>query len=64
MRIPVGYNQSFLEAYYPNETAYLPAELRSQLHILGTPPEKLPILLNPVSPLLSFVKVYYIKYFP
>jgi len=39
MRAPVGYNQSFLEAYYPNETFYLPAELRSQLHTLGTPPD-------------------------
>jgi hypothetical protein len=37
MRTPVGYNQSFLEAYYPNETSYLPAELRSQLHTLGSP---------------------------
>jgi len=39
MRTPVGYNQSFLEAYYPNETSYLPPELRSQLHTLGTPPD-------------------------
>lgn len=39
MRAPVGYNQSFLEAYYPNETFYLPAELRSQLHTLGRPPD-------------------------
>ena len=39
LRMPVGYNQSFLEAYYPNETSYLPAELRSQLHTLGTPPD-------------------------
>ena len=39
MRTPIGYNQSFLEAYYPNETSYLPAELRSQLHTLGTPPD-------------------------
>ena len=39
MRIPLGYNQGFLEAYFPNETAYLPEELRRQLHILGTPAE-------------------------
>jgi Fic family protein len=39
MRVPVGYNQGFLEAYYPNETSYLPAELRRQLHTLGTPPD-------------------------
>lgn len=39
MRTPVGYNQSFLEAYYPNRTFYLPAKLRSQLHTLGTPPD-------------------------
>lgn len=39
MRMPVGYNQSFLEAYYPNETSYLPAKLRSQLHTLGTTPD-------------------------
>jgi Fic family protein len=39
MRTPVGYKQRFLEAYYPNETWYLPAELRGQLHTLGTPPD-------------------------
>jgi fido (protein-threonine AMPylation protein) len=39
MRTPVGYNQGFLEAYYPNETAYLPTELRDQLRKLGTPPD-------------------------
>jgi hypothetical protein len=39
MRTPVGYNQSFLEAYYPNETWYLPAELREQLRLIGTPPD-------------------------
>jgi Fic family protein len=39
MRTPVGYNQSFLEEYYPNETSYLSGELREQLHILGTPPD-------------------------
>ena len=39
MRKPVGYNQGFLEAYYPNETWYLPLELREQLRQIGTPPE-------------------------
>ena len=39
MRVPVGYNQAFLEAYYPNETAYLPPELRDQLRKLGAPPD-------------------------
>ena len=39
MRTPVGYNQSFLEAYYPNETWYLTAELREQLRQIGTPPD-------------------------
>ena len=39
MRTPVGYNQSFLEAYYPNETFYLPLELREQLRQIGTPPD-------------------------
>ena len=37
LRTPIGYNQGFLEAYYPNETSYLPEELRKQLHVLGTP---------------------------
>jgi hypothetical protein len=39
MRVPVGYNQAFLEAYYPNETEYLPTGLRDQLRKLGTPPD-------------------------
>ena len=39
MRTPVGYNQGFLEAYYPNETHYLPLELREQLRQIGTPPD-------------------------
>lgn len=39
LRTPVGYNQSFLEAYYPNETSYLPDELREQLRMVGTPPD-------------------------
>jgi Fic family protein len=37
LRIPVGYKQSFLESYYPNDTYYLPIELRHQLAALGTP---------------------------
>jgi len=40
MRSPVGYNQGFLEAYYPNETCYLPLELREQLRQIGTPPDE------------------------
>ena len=39
MRTPVSYNQDFLEAYFPNETAYLPTELCNQLRELGTPPD-------------------------
>lgn len=38
-RTPVGYNQKFLEAYTPNETFYLPDDLREQLRHLGTPPD-------------------------
>lgn len=38
LRKPVGYQQQFLEAYHPNVTAYLPAELRAQLHVLGQSP--------------------------
>ena len=34
-RKPVGYDIGFLEAYAPNHTAYLPADLRAQLHSLG-----------------------------
>ena len=37
-RQPVSYNQSFLEEYRPNETAYLPESLRVQLHSLGRSP--------------------------
>jgi hypothetical protein len=39
MRKPVGYNQSFLEAYQPNKTYYLPESLRNQLRQMGTTPE-------------------------
>ena len=38
-RTPVGYDQSLLEAYFPNETCYLPAELREQLRQIGNPPD-------------------------
>ncbi len=36
-RAPVSYQQSFLEQYTPNHTAYLPASLRTQLYNLGRP---------------------------
>ncbi len=34
-RTPVGYDGAFLNAYQPNETCYLPAELRAELENLG-----------------------------
>lgn len=34
-RQPVGYDQALLEAYTPNQTPYLSASLRTQLHVLG-----------------------------
>ncbi len=34
-RRPVGYKVEFLEQYHPNQTAYLPQSLRTQLHALG-----------------------------
>jgi hypothetical protein len=37
-RLPVGYQQAFLEQYHPNHTAYLPQRLRDQLHTLGRSP--------------------------
>lgn len=37
-RRPVGYHMDFLEAYRPNETEYLPAALRTQLHQIGRSP--------------------------
>ncbi|MRR52293.1 MAG: hypothetical protein EG825_15520 [Rhodocyclaceae bacterium] len=36
-RRPVSYEVKFLEAYRPNETFYLSAALREQLHSLGYP---------------------------
>ncbi|AGY58214.1 filamentation induced by cAMP protein Fic [Gloeobacter kilaueensis JS1] len=38
-RRPVGYNRKFLDAYRPNETAYLSVALRRQLHKLGKSPD-------------------------
>ena len=38
MRSPVGYKLTFLEQYHPNQTAYLPQNLREQLHALGRSP--------------------------
>jgi Fic family protein len=35
MRKPVGYQLDFLESYRPNETWYLSASLRRQLHLMG-----------------------------
>ena len=37
-RKPVSYRNEFLEQYHPNQTAYLPESLRSQLHSLGRSP--------------------------
>ena len=34
-RSPVSYQIEFLEQYHPNQTAYLPESLRTQLHSLG-----------------------------
>lgn len=38
LRQPVGYQVEFLEQYYPNQTAYLPPDLRRQLHSMGQSP--------------------------
>lgn len=35
-RQPVGYQSEFLADYVPNQTAYLPASLRRQLHRMGS----------------------------
>lgn len=32
---PVTYNQDFLDSYIPDQTFYLPAQMRSQLHDMG-----------------------------
>lgn len=38
-RKPVGYDRSFLETYRPNETHYLPPEIREHLHNIGGSPD-------------------------
>lgn len=38
-RKPVGYNLDLLDQYRPNETYYLSAEIREQLHEKGKPPK-------------------------
>jgi hypothetical protein len=38
-RKPVGYDRTFLEAYRPNETSYLPPEIREHLHNIGRSPD-------------------------
>ena len=38
-RKPVGYDRSFLETYRPNETPYLPPEIREHLHNIGRSPD-------------------------
>jgi hypothetical protein len=35
LRTPVGYEQSFLDAYVPNDTYYLSADLREHFHRIG-----------------------------
>ncbi|MCL4690478.1 MAG: Fic family protein [Burkholderiales bacterium] len=37
-RKPVGYNREFLEGYRPNETRYLPPDVRDHLHNIGRSP--------------------------
>lgn len=37
-RLPVGYRREFLDAYQPNRTFYLPAEIRERLHVMGRSP--------------------------
>lgn len=38
-RKPVGYDRELLEAYRPNETRYLPPEIREHLHNIGCSPD-------------------------
>ncbi|MEA1890891.1 MAG: Fic family protein [Pseudomonadota bacterium] len=38
-RTPVGYNRAFLDDYRPNETFYLPAEIRQHLQEIGGAPD-------------------------
>jgi len=37
-RQPVGYNRDFLDSYHPNDTFYLPTEVRRHLFEIGRPP--------------------------
>lgn len=37
-RTPVGYDRAFLERYRPNETYYLPSDVRDYLHRIGHSP--------------------------
>ncbi|MBU3699034.1 MAG: Fic family protein [Candidatus Kapabacteria bacterium] len=41
LRTPVGYEQSFLDAYVPNDTYYLSADLREHFHRIGRTGEEL-----------------------
>lgn len=38
-RKPVGYDRELLETYRPNETRYLPSEIREHLHNIGRSPD-------------------------
>ena len=38
-RKPVGYDRELLEAYRPNETRYMPPEIREHLHNIGRSPD-------------------------
>jgi hypothetical protein len=51
-RKPVGYNRDLLDQYRPNETYYLSAEIREQLHEKGKPP-------NAGQPAGTYVKTVY-----
>ncbi len=39
LRKPVGYDREFLEVYRPNQTSYLPPEIREHLHNIGRSPD-------------------------
>lgn len=39
LRKPVGYRREFLDSYVPNETAWLPENLRAHLRVRGLPPD-------------------------
>ncbi len=39
-RIPIGYQQDFLESYEPNRTDYLSADLKQHLHSIGQTPRQ------------------------